>query len=232
LVCCPVITKYKSANGDRRMLKLHHDINLFTVNVALNDDYEGGGLFYHKNDDAWFEPGNPRPHFPESKLTYHYLEQIQRLNTSELVFPNTPQGSLLIHNYTLYHAIAPIQRGTRYSLIFFYDMHHPDVRHLHSPPFDITVQSLFPFAIDIMVLDMTSIQRNLVTVVENLVQTTITMNTMASQRYEVVNRQTGVTVQSFMAYNLGNNNFVQLHYEYHSGIPGKDVRIMSMKYVF
>jgi hypothetical protein len=215
------------ANGDRRMLKLHHDINLFTVNVALNDDYEGGGLFYHKNDDSWFEPGNPRPNFPEEKLTYNYLEHIQRQNTSELVFPNTPQGSLLIHNYTLYHAIAPIQKGIRYSLIFFYDMHHPDVRHLHSPPFEITVESLFPFAIDIMVLDMTSIQRNLIPAVEDVVPTTFTLTTMASQRYEVINRQTGITVFSFMAYNQGDDNFIQLDYSEHSGIPGRDVRIFS-----
>jgi hypothetical protein len=211
------------------MLKLHHDINLFTVNVALNDDYEGGGLFYHKNDDSWFEPGNPRPMFPEEKLTYNYLEHIQRQNTSELVFPNTPQGSLLIHNYTLYHAIAPIERGIRYSLIFFFDMHHPDVRHLHSPPFDLTVETLFPFAVDIMVLDMTSIKRHVIPIVENVLQTTFTLTTTASQRYEVIHRQTGVTVQSFLTYNKGDANFIQLSYDDDSGIPGRDVRLISTK---
>lgn len=183
------------------MLKLHHDINLFTVNVALNDDFEGGGLFYHKNEESYFSNGDVLPNFPQEKLNYDYLEQVTRQNTSYIVFPDAKTGSLLIHNYTLYHAIAPIEKGTRYSLIFFYDMHHPDVKRFYPEPFDVVVENSFDFPIDIYYLDNQSIERTLLLLMEDVTDKRFTFEGMPGQRYEVYASSGGDVIQIFEVYN-------------------------------
>ena len=182
------------------MLKLHNDVNLFTVNIALNDDFEGGGLFYHKNDDSYYEGDNPLPRFPEEKLDYEYLEKITRENSSEIVFPEVKTGNLLIHNHTLFHAIAPIKNGTRYSLIFFYDMHHPDVKRHFPEEFEVLVDNGFDFPIDLYVVDNQSVERSLVLVMEDITEKTFNFEGMPGQLYEVFDRGTGKLVHSFDIY--------------------------------
>ena len=53
---------------------------------------------------------------------------MKRENTSELVFPDMHAGDILVHNFTVWHAVAPIERGTRYSFVLFYDMDNPAVQ--------------------------------------------------------------------------------------------------------
>jgi hypothetical protein len=183
------------------MLKLHHDINLFTVNVALNDNFEGGGLFYHKNDESYFKDGDVLPDFPQEKLNYDYLEKVTRQNTSYIVFPDAKTGSLLIHNYTLYHAIAPIEKGTRYSLIFFYDMHHPDVKRFYPQPFDVVVENSYDFPIDIYYIDNLSIERTLLLLLEDVTEKRFTFEGMPGQRYEVYDSNGGDVIEIFEVYN-------------------------------
>ncbi|EJK46818.1 hypothetical protein THAOC_34497 [Thalassiosira oceanica] len=81
--------------------------NMHTLNIALNDDFEGGGLFYAK---------------PVAD------QEFDRENTSELVFPDMHAGDVLVHNFTVWHAVAPIERGTRYSFVLFYDMDNPAIQ--------------------------------------------------------------------------------------------------------
>ena len=183
------------------MLKLHNDVNLFTINIALNDDFEGGGLFYHKNDDSYFEGDNPLPNFPEEKLDYEYLEKITRENSSEIVFPEVKTGNLLIHNHTLFHAIAPIKNGTRYSLIFFYDMHHPDVKRHFPKEFEVLVDNGFDFPIDLYVVDNQSVERSLALVMDDITDKMFNFEGMPGQLYEVFDRDTGELVHSFDIYN-------------------------------
>merc|ERR1712238_397521 len=38
-----------------------------------------------------------------------------------MVFPTMNGGGVLIHNYSVWHAVAPIEAGTRYSFLIFYD---------------------------------------------------------------------------------------------------------------
>ena len=54
--------------------------------------------------------------------TYQYLENIKRENTSHRIFPNVNIGDVLIHNYSVWHGVAPLISGTRYAISFFYDM--------------------------------------------------------------------------------------------------------------
>jgi len=37
-------------------------------------------------------------------------------------------GDVLVHNFTVWHAVAPIVRGTRYSFVLFYDMDNPAIQ--------------------------------------------------------------------------------------------------------
>ena len=179
------------------MLKLHRDINLFTVNVALNDDFEGGGLFYHKSEDSQYDDGDPRPNLDADQVTYDYLEQISRRNTSLIVFPEAKTGSVLIHNFTLYHAIAPIEKGTRYSLIFFYDMHHPVVEQFYPKEIDVIVKNDFDFPVDLQFVDMNEVGRNLKLFMEDINTKEFTFRARSAQRFEVTNAKTGEVVQVF-----------------------------------
>ena len=43
-----------------------------------------------------------------------------------LVFPGQRRGSAVVHDATVFHGVAPIQRGARYSLLLFYDMPQRD----------------------------------------------------------------------------------------------------------
>ena len=118
-------------SSERNMLKVHHDINMFTVNLFLSDEYEGGGLFYVRPPAGLgYTESAPVPQIPDEWMTYHWLSTIQQKNTTITRFPNLNQGDVLIHNYTVWHAIAPLEAGLKYSLVFFFDMDNPDVQEL------------------------------------------------------------------------------------------------------
>ena len=179
------------------MLKLHSDTNLFTVNVALNDDFEGGGFFYYKSEDSQYNDGDPRPRYRPDQLTYDYLEQITRRNTSLIVFPESKTGRVLIHNFTLFHAIAPIEKGTRYALIFFYDMHHPAVERFYPREIDVIVKNGFDFPVDLQFVDINEVGRNLKLVMKDINTKEFTFRAKSAQRFEVTNAKTGEVVQVF-----------------------------------
>jgi hypothetical protein len=39
-------------------------------------------------------------------------------------------GDVLIHNYTVWHGVAPLEKGERYSFVLFYDMDNPSINDL------------------------------------------------------------------------------------------------------
>lgn len=124
----------------RSSLPPHYDTNMFTVNIALNDDYTGGGVFLIKpkiEDNLDWDPnqeehlyigeeGDGVPHVNEERTTYEWTSK-QRKNSTDVLFPIVETGDAIIHNYTVWHAVAPVEKGTRYSLVLFYDMHNPVV---------------------------------------------------------------------------------------------------------
>ena len=50
-----------SPTSDRNSLMPHHDSNVYTLNIALNDDFEGGGLFYIKPEEQEITAPDTRP---------------------------------------------------------------------------------------------------------------------------------------------------------------------------
>ena len=54
-----------SPTCDRNSLKPHQDSNVFTLNIALNDDFEGGGFFYIKPPEQKIMSHDTRPEFSE-----------------------------------------------------------------------------------------------------------------------------------------------------------------------
>ena len=57
--------------------------------------------------------------------TYNWTNSIKRENTSDVVFPDMKAGDVLIHNFTVMHGVAPLEKGERYSIALFYDMDNP-----------------------------------------------------------------------------------------------------------
>jgi hypothetical protein len=48
------LRKYQTDDSSKPlMFSLHTDVNLFTLKIDLNDDFLGGGLFYHKLGTEW-----------------------------------------------------------------------------------------------------------------------------------------------------------------------------------
>lgn len=118
-----------SPDADRKSLKLHVDSNMHTLNIALNDDFEGGGLLYVRPPALQMEADSDgRPDIPDEYKNYDWLNAIKRENTSDVVFPTLGEGDVLVHNFTVWHAVAPVEAGTRYSFVLFYDMDNPAIR--------------------------------------------------------------------------------------------------------
>lgn len=123
-----------SPDSERNSLLLHVDSNMHTLNIALNDDFHGGGLFYVKpelaiqgEEETLFHIYS-RPLISDQYCTYDWLNSIKRKNTSDIVFPTLGPGDVLIHNFTVWHAVAPLEIGTRYSFVLFYDMANPAIQ--------------------------------------------------------------------------------------------------------
>ena len=179
------------------MLKLHSDTHLYTVIVALNDDFEGGGLFYYKSDDSHVTEGDPTPDLPPELTSYDSLEEITGRSTSVVVNPVAKTGSVLIHNFTLAHAVAPIEKGTRYSLIFCYDMHHPALERFFPEEFEVMVKNDYDFPIDIHFLEPDEGGKTLRMLEEGFDEKEFTFISTTGSRFEVTNTNTGELVQTF-----------------------------------
>eukprot|EP00656_Telonema_subtile_P028688 TRINITY_DN3127_c0_g1_i2.p1 TRINITY_DN3127_c0_g1~~TRINITY_DN3127_c0_g1_i2.p1 ORF type:complete len:254 (-),score=29.59 TRINITY_DN3127_c0_g1_i2:159-920(-) len=113
------LRKYEA--GHRRdELKAHHDENLHTINLPLNEQYEGGGLF--------FIPGESSLGRAVVGMAGDNLEKYlkggdvpDRCNTSDYFFPHTPVGKGTIYDKTVWHGVTRVTKGARYTLSFFYD---------------------------------------------------------------------------------------------------------------
>ncbi|KAL7438867.1 hypothetical protein ACHAXH_004978 [Discostella pseudostelligera] len=123
-----------SPDTDRNSLLLHVDSNMHTLNIALNDDFVGGGLMYVKPEVAIQDPealmhhNDSRPLISDDYRSYDWLNNVKRQNTSDIVFPTLGTGDVLVHNFTVWHAVAPLEKGTRYSFVIFYDMDNPAIQ--------------------------------------------------------------------------------------------------------
>ena len=81
-----------------------------TVNISLNDDYVGGGLFYLKP-----KRGASSDYVPEEYEEYDWIDTVTKENATDVVFPDLHTGDAIFYNYTVEHAVAPVESGTRVS---------------------------------------------------------------------------------------------------------------------
>lgn len=201
------LRKY-SPTSDRNMLKIHQDSNMFTVNIFLNDDYEGGGLFYVRPPAALGTMENTSiPEVPEEWKPYDWLANVKRENTTITRFPDLKQGDALIHNYTVWHAIAPLEKGSKYSLLFFFDMDNPEIQQHFDPPVVVTFINFFTEGtIDLMWVDPWSASFE-----ENLVEPAMEVGkeyrvgTNARHIWRAYQRESGALVEEFTV-ELGREN--------------------------
>ena len=170
-----VFARKYSPTSSRNALVPHTDTNMHTVNIALNHDFHGGGLFYVKppialnknwittysssyNVDDHVGRYTAAPQLKYHQATYDWVNTLnntgraevaaagaddtnkaKRMNSAtveDVVFPNLHTGDALIHNYTVWHGIAPLDTGTRYSLVLFFDMDNPMLQKELLPSYD------------------------------------------------------------------------------------------------
>lgn len=192
------LRKYQ-ADSKRYMLRLHQDTNLFTVNIALNDDFEGGGIFYHKNREEYYSGDDPIPMLPDHLMTYDYLDTItERKNNTEegIYFPDLKTGDLMIHNYTLYHAIAPLQKGTRYALVFFFDEEHEHVKHQLFKEQEVKLFNHYDLDVDLYLVDSEQAELTYILVEEKL-REEVEMDAMSGEDYVVKDHESGEIIYTF-----------------------------------
>jgi hypothetical protein len=192
------LRKYQ-AGSIRQMLSLHNDVNLITVIIALNDDYEGGGLFYVKPDTEWEFDADGVPELPDDLDTHEFLSSTKRQNNTSngVVFPDLHTGDILIHNYTLFHAIAPLERGTRYSLIFFYDQQHPRVAHLNDHDVNVTLMNYwFDEPVSLYWISSETVKLTPILILETIPKK-ISFTAESEQVFAVESKQTGKFLMDF-----------------------------------
>ena len=75
---------------------------MHTLNIALNDDFQGGSIFYVKPPafQEELEPEDDRPDIPLEYRNYDWLNKLKRENTSDVIFPTLETGDVLIYNFT------------------------------------------------------------------------------------------------------------------------------------
>lgn len=110
----------KYSPDTRPGLRLHRDCAEFTVSIQLNSPrfYEGGALELHsRQPSVELADLEPEEGFMDDALA---REKERRLRYPPLRL-RIAEGNAIIHRGFLYHRIAPVTRGSRYSILMFYD---------------------------------------------------------------------------------------------------------------
>lgn len=98
-----------SPKDKRNSLQLHHDTNMNTVNIEVGDDYMGGGFLYVK-------PLAITGYINDEYDNYEWIDNVERINTTDIIFPELHVGDAISYNYSVQHGVAPIESGTRVRL--------------------------------------------------------------------------------------------------------------------
>jgi hypothetical protein len=93
-----------------------------------------------------------RPELKQKMMNYDWANTVKRVNTSEVVFPNMQAGDVLIHNYTVWHGVAPLEKGERYSFVLFYDMNNPHITDLNDANDDEFEVEVYHEIVDVKVV--------------------------------------------------------------------------------
>ena len=104
----------------RNWLMPHTDRNAFSLNVALGDAPAGGGLFVVRGavdgevDFKWT--------LADESGAVPHVAALRRANASDVLFPAQRAGTVVAHNSSVWHGVAPIEAGAKFSLLLFYGM--------------------------------------------------------------------------------------------------------------
>mmetsp|Transcript_335 Transcript_335/g.585 ORF Transcript_335/g.585 Transcript_335/m.585 type:complete len:274 (+) Transcript_335:132-953(+) len=116
------LRKYNSQT--REGLRLHRDMAEFTVSIQLASPrtFVGGALELHDRQASVDLAGmEPEDGF-ESDNEARKCERSLQCSPMSI---RAPLGGALLHRGFLYHRVAPTIKGTRYSMLMFYD--YPDI---------------------------------------------------------------------------------------------------------
>jgi hypothetical protein len=72
------------------------------------------------NTDDYYHATTPDEYV--DMTNYDWLDTLNRFNTSLLHFPHLDKGTAVVYDPTLWHGVAPLTAGTRYSVSIFYNI--------------------------------------------------------------------------------------------------------------
>lgn len=107
------LRKYAAeGNEGRKGVRIHQDSSGATAVILLNDEFEGGEYGLLPKEGAQPRSGSLNASHPNNKETF---------------FPDLPSGSAMLHDGRIEHGVAAVTKGTRYSLIIFYNVNKVEV---------------------------------------------------------------------------------------------------------
>eukprot|EP00511_Aplanochytrium_stocchinoi_P011483 CAMPEP_0204870430 /NCGR_PEP_ID=MMETSP1348-20121228/32389_1 /ASSEMBLY_ACC=CAM_ASM_000700 /TAXON_ID=215587 /ORGANISM="Aplanochytrium stocchinoi, Strain GSBS06" /LENGTH=276 /DNA_ID=CAMNT_0052024209 /DNA_START=188 /DNA_END=1018 /DNA_ORIENTATION=+ len=117
-----------TAGGARSSLVPHTDTNYRTINIALNQDYEGGTLYFIEPKSE-LERELMTKKVSDNKIAKRLTQEVLdyvTINHPDIYAPPIEQGLVLLHGNHLEHGIMDVTRNIRYSLIVFFVSDDPD----------------------------------------------------------------------------------------------------------
>jgi len=119
--------KYR-AGTIRSALLGHQDSNKHSINVALNTDFEGGGLYFVPPDSELGKIANGLSGASDEEarklsagMLPDHVPGPEHGNQSNYFFPHITPGVAMVYDNTVWHGVTPVLSGVRYTLSFFYD---------------------------------------------------------------------------------------------------------------
>lgn len=82
------------------------------------------------------------------------MNSLQRENTSDIVFLAMGAGNILIHNHTVWHAVAPVKAGVRYSFVLFFDTDNSATQAMQQDFVDDKIAASFYHEIEDISIDL------------------------------------------------------------------------------
>jgi hypothetical protein len=133
------IRRYGTEEGRRDRLMPHRDNNELTVNILLDEDFEGGELYVmtpNSSLEIEYDGDVIENEYDAGTVFMDYFETVDHEgnNSIAIVLSNLTRhscspglrvlkpevGTTVIHSKDIVHGVAPVTRGVRHTLIFFY----------------------------------------------------------------------------------------------------------------
>ena len=162
----------------------------------MNEEYEDGGVFYIRPRRRNMKGDDPLPQMEDGEdlVWGSTLNDVHRKNTTRIGFPHLETGDVFLHNFTVFHGVAPISSGTRYTLVFFYDMNHPAVDRYRDKNVFVRLINNYDEPVDLVQYNPEDDSREVED--EDLDDETV-FDAVSDDQYEIVSRITGDVLDTF-----------------------------------